>query len=174
MKKIILLITILITFTGCEKQSSLSNENKSNNNISNDVIINELTDKENNKDIYNDDNPIKVALYENNNIVKSYSTTLANFKDISVFEIYYTNIEQVTESNTKKNYLKYYNEYENIDNYKTGFHFSFEADGKKIEHLALDPTSQYAMWPYLYIYLYDYINQEPNTYYSHLEQSNYF
>ena len=73
------------------------------------------------------------------------------------------------QSNTKNNYQKYYNEYEDISNYKTGFYFTFEADGNKIEQLVLDPTAQHAMEPYLYIYLYDDVNQAPGTYYSHLE-----
>ena len=112
---------------------------------------------------------ISINLYENNQIVKSYNTTLSNFKDIAVFDIYYTNEEQVTENNTKANYQKYYNQYNDIDHVKTGFYFSFEADGKKIEQLALDPTAMHSMTPYLYIYLYDDINQEARTYYSHLE-----
>ena len=151
MKKLILILTILFIITGCQEQSI----NKENNQIietNNDEISNiEETQKEN---IYIDDNPIKVALYKDNNIVKSYNTTLSNFKDIAVFDIYYTNIEKVSESNTKDNYLKYYNQYQSINNYKTGFYFTFEADGKKIEHLALVPNSQHAMTPYLYIYLY--------------------
>lgn len=166
MKKIILILTILFIITGCQNQSV----NKDNNQI-NETNSDEITNIEETKEdnIYIDDNPIKIALYENNNIVKSYNTTLSNFKDIAVFDIYYTDIEKVSESNTKDNYLKYYNEYQSIENYKTGFYFTFEADGKKIEHLALDPNSQHAMTPYLYIYLYDDVNQEPYTYYSHLE-----
>lgn len=167
MKKIILFITLLLILTGCQKEKT--NTNKDSNNINNNITINENNNETIETNEYIDDNPIKIALYENNKIVKSYSTTLANFKDIAVFDIYYTNEEQVTGSNTKENYQKYYNQYENIDNYKTGFYFSFEADGKKIEHLALDPNSQHAMTPYLYIYLYDDINQTPGTYYSHLE-----
>lgn len=166
MKKIILIL-IILTITGCnnqQKNNEITNNNEIQNNETNNII-----EEQPKEDIYIDDNPIKIALYENNNIVKSYNTTLSNFKDIAVFDIYYTNIDTVSESNTKDNYLKYYNEYENINNYKTGFYFTFEADGKTIEHLALDPNSQHAMTPYLYIYLYDDVNQEPNTYYSHLE-----
>ena len=38
------------------------------------------------------------------------------------------------------NYQKYYKEYDNIDNYKTGFYISFEAEGKKLEQLVLETT----------------------------------
>lgn len=169
MKRLIIFITIILILTGCQNKKTSNNNNLDNPN-NNEITIDKNVD--NKENIYTDNNPIKVALYENNNIVKSYKTTLSNFKDIAVFDIYYTNIEKVSESNTKDNYLKYYNEYQNIDNYKTGFYFTFEANGKKIEHLALNPSSKHAMTPYLYIYLYDDINQEPNTYYSHLEQSD--
>lgn len=156
MKKTILFITIFLILTGCE--------NKNNSTIK-EISIDE-TIKTN---TYIDNNSIKVALYEDNHIVKSYRTTLDNFKEIAVFNIYYTNKEKLDSTNIKYNYQKYYNEYDNIDNYKTGFYISFEAEGKKIEQLALDPTSKHAMTPYLYIYLYDDINQTEGAFYSHLE-----
>ena len=159
MKKIILLISIFFILTGCQ--------NKEDNTFK-EINIDETIQT----DTYIDDNPIKVALYENNYKVKSYSTTLSNFKEIAVFNIYYTNIDKLDSSNIKYNYQKYYNKYDNIDNYKTGFYITFEAEGKKIEQLALDPTSKHAMTPYLYIYLYDDINQAPGTFYSHLEPND--
>lgn len=165
MKKIFILLTILTIITGCNKKEVVTNKDN-HQDIEKKEENNEETPKAN---IYTDNNPIKVALYENNKIVKSYSTSLSNFKDIAVFDIYFTNDEKVTENNTKSNYLKYYNQYENIENYKTGFHFSLEADGKKIDYLALDPKSKHAMSPYLYIYIYDDVNQKTGTYYNHLE-----
>ena len=170
MKKIILYITIISILTGCNIQNNnqdkkeISNNNQEqSNNETNNKTSEEIIDT------YKDENPVKVALYENNKIVKNYNTTISSYKDIAVFDIYYTNDETTTERNTKSNYQKYYNMYESISNVKNGFYFEFKADGKKIEHLVLDPNSQYAMSPYLYIYLYDDINQAPNTYYSHLE-----
>lgn len=156
MKKIFLLLTFIIILTGCEitKESSFK-EIKIDNTIKNDTYI--------------DDNPIKIALYENDHIIKSYSTTLGNFKEIAVFNIYYTNKESLDSSNIKYNYQKYFNEYKEIENYKTGFYISFEAEESKIEQLVLDPTSKHAMAPYLYIYLYDDVNQATGSFYSHLE-----
>lgn len=156
MKKIIILITLLFLLTGCESKEK---------NTFKEIDIDETIKTDN----YVDNNPIKVALYEKKNKVTSYSTTLGNFKEIAVFNIYYTNIDKLDSSNIKYNYQKYYNKYENIDNYKTGFYISLEADGKKVEQLVLDPTSKHAMEPYLYIYLYDDVNQTPGTFYSHLE-----
>ena len=104
----------------------------SNNVLNNKEISNDNQEQSNNKtneeeiiDTYIDENPVKVALYENNKIVKNYNTTLSNYKDIAVFDIYYTNDEETTERNTKSNYLKYYNMYEFISNVKTGFYFEF-------------------------------------------------
>lgn len=123
-------------------------------------------------DEYIDDNPIKVSLYEGKNKVKKYETTLGNFKDFAVFDIYYTDIDTLDSSNTKSNYKKYYSMYENIDNYKTGFYITFEAEGKTIEKLILDPSAMHSMAPYVYVYLYDDVNQVDGTYYSHLESKD--
>lgn len=167
MKKIILLLSIITILTGCQPNNNLSNETNDKNSISNEVI--EDIQKEPH---YIDDNKVKVSLYEENKKVTSYSTTLTNFKDISTFQVYYTDIDTLENSNIKHNYLKYYNQYENIENHKTGFFISFEAEGKTIEQLILDPSSKHAMTPYLYVYLYDGVNQKDGAYYSHLEPSD--
>lgn len=159
LKKISLLILILLLFSGCHNNSK-------ENNITNTVNTDNITIEE---EKYIDDNPIKVSLYNNYNKINSYSTTLSNFKDIGVFNIYFTNIDNLNSNNIKDNYLKYYNEYKDINDYKIGFYISFYAEDKLIEELILDPSKKHAMTPYLYIYLYDDIHQEPGTYYSHLE-----
>ena len=156
MKKIYIIILILLTLTGC---SNKTNYTYKEINIDNTIKI----------DNYIDDNPIKVGLYQGNQIVKSSNTALGNFKELGIFNVYYTNIEKLDSYNIKYNYQKYANTYENINNYKTGFHISFEADGKTVEQLVLDPTSKHYMEPYLYVYLYDDVNQTPGSFYSHLE-----
>ena len=133
MKKIIILISFLFLLTGClyNKDYNLDTEI----NIDDTIEI----------DQYVDDNPIKVAFYDGKNKIKSYKTTLGNFKDFAIFDIYYTDIDKLDSSYTKYNYKKYYNQYENIDNYKTGFYITFEAEGKTIEKLILDPSQQHSM-----------------------------
>lgn len=162
MKKIIITISLLFILTGCGPTyyEDAINEPISNNQVDENI-------EEENK--YIDNNPIKVALYDDYNKITNYSTTLANFKDIGVFNIYYTDIDKLDSNNIKNNYELYYNQYENIENYKTGFYITFEAEGNKIEQLVLNPNNQHSMTPYLYVYLYDDINQTPGTYYSHLE-----
>ena len=158
MKKILIIITILL-LTGCT--------NKNNDDFKEITIDNTIK-----TDNYIDNNPIEIGIYEDNNLVKNYKTTLSNFKDIAVFNIYYTNKEKLDSTNIKQNYQKYLNNYQNIENYKNGFHISFEAEGKQYEELILDPTSKHKMTPYLYVYLYDDINQLDNSFYSHLETSD--
>ena len=41
-----------------------------------------------------------------------------------------------------------------------------------MESLILDASSTYALQPYMYVYLYDDVNQAPNTYYSHLKKED--
>lgn len=164
MKKIITLITLILILTGC----NINNEKK--NNLSNATNNDEIDIPK--EEIYIDNNNVKIALYQGKNKVTSYSTTLSNFKDIGTFQAYYTDIDSLDSSNIKHNYQKYYNQYENINNHKTGFYISFEAEGKTIEHLILDPTSKHAMTPYLYVYLYDGVNQKDGVYYSHLEKED--
>jgi len=163
-KKIILFISIFFILTGCSLSNDIIKEEVNNQDISNEIDTGILEE-----DSYVDNNPITVSLYDDYNKLSSYSTTLSNFKDIGVFNIYFTDVDKLESSDTKSNYLKYYSEYENIDDYKTGFYISFEVGDKKIEKLILDPNAQHAMTPYLYIYLYDDVNQAPGAYYSHLE-----
>lgn len=119
-----------------------------------------------------DKNPIKIGLYKDNTLVKSASTTLDNNKDIDSYYVYYTNDETLSSNNVKTNYNKYYQEYSNIDEYKTGFYISFEVEEKTIEKTILDASATYSMSPYLFIYLYDDINVADGIWYSHLKQED--
>lgn len=158
MKKILFILTIIL-LTGCTNTKETPYKEI---NIDNTIKIDE----------YIDNNPVEIGIYENTNLVKNYKTTLSNFKDIAVFNIYYTNKEKLDSSNIKYNYQKYLNNYENISNHKNGFYIKYEAEGKIIEELILDPKSMHKMAPYLYVYLYDDINQTPGSFYSHLENSD--
>lgn len=158
MKKILIILTLFLFLTGC------NNTNKTNDKFK-EIFIDDTIKTDN----YVDNNNVKIGIYEGTNLVKSYNTTLSNFKDIAVFNIYYTNKEKLDSSNVKYNYQKYLNNYENIDNHKNGFYITYEAEGKIIEELILDPKSMHKMAPYLYIYLYDDINQIEGSFYSHLE-----
>ncbi len=157
MKKIIFVLTVPLLLTGCfdkveEKEISDNKEEE---------VVEEI-------DSYIDDNPITVGLYINGKLINEYNTTFRNDMDIASFDVYFTNDEDVGSSNTKNNFKKYYNNYENIDNYKIGFYVTFNANGKKYEKVVLDSDCEFALTPYIYLYLYDDIHQPDNTWYSHV------
>jgi len=163
-KKIIQLLTILFILTGCQNNQNIQNNLE-------DIPDNTIPEIK--EEIYIDDNPIKVSLYDGKYKIKdTYETTLKNLKDINVFDVYYTDIDKVESSSSRISYPKYYNQYENIENYKTGFYITFEANNESLDELVLDPSSQYNMNPYLYIYLYDDVNQKKGAYYSHLKMED--
>lgn len=120
------------------------------------------------KDEYQDDNPIIVGLYQKGKLVETFNTTFTNQKDIATFNIVFTNEKDLKSTNLKNNWNKYYQKYENIDKYKIGFLIEMEANGKKLENLVLDPSSQHKLDPYLYVYLYDGIHQKDGAKYTHL------
>ena len=158
MKKILLLIIPILILTSCTKEKETST------NIPN-IDINETpTVKE-----YKDDNPIKVALYQNGKKVTTYKTVRQNWTDLGVFEVCFSDKDNLESESTKYNFKKYYETYENIDKYKIGFQLEFETtDDKSIDLRILAPTEMYGASPYMYNYLYDDIHEEDGAWYSHL------
>lgn len=161
MKKI-LFILIFLLLTGC------SNENKEEIKRI-DELINDPKEEEVIPQ-YVDTNPIKVGLYKNGKLVKEYNTKFQDRKDIAVFDIVYSNLDDLGSTNLKNNWYKYYNEYTDIKEYKTGFYLSFETSEKKYESLIKDPSKQHDLHPYLYYYLYDGVHATGR--YSHLEMKD--
>ncbi len=161
--KYILIIILVITLTGC-KNKELKNGKKI------DKIEEKIATPE--ESTYKDENPIKVGLYQNNKLVKEITFTKANHKEIGTYNAYYTNKDKVESNSVKDNWYRYYKQYDDIKDYKTGFYVSFEVDGKKYEETVLDPSSKHKLTPYLYIYLYDSYNYKPGTTYTHLETND--
>lgn len=155
MKKILIIISLLL-LTACSNQSNSPKNIDLDKQL--DISIN----------TYQDNNPITIGLYEDEHLIKDYHVKLTNMKDITVFNIYYTNQDPLENNYIKYNWNKYYKNYENIDKYKIGFIISFEAEGKLYKEQILTPDCEYIFAPYLYIYLYDDINQPNGSWYSHL------
>jgi len=155
MKKIFLFI-IMILLVGCGKEV---HEEKA-----------EITPKEEIKEPeeekYVDDNPITVGLYYKGKLVHDFKSNYKGRTDIATFNIVFTNEENLGSTNVKSNWKKYYDKYENIDDYKIGFLIEMEANGQKLENLLLDPSNQHKLNPYLYAYLYDGIHAQGR--YTHL------
>lgn len=165
MKKIIYII-ILLLIVGCSLNTTESKE---------ELKENKVIEKEEPK--YVDDNPIKLGLflydnnYHNKSVIKDayYADFIPN-TDIGSFEVFLTSDEVVEGSSFKDIWNKYYNMYENIDNYKIGFNIKFMLyDGTSYESNILEPDI-YKYSDYFYIYLYDDIHQKDGAFYSHLEE----
>ena len=162
MKKYLLLLLIPLLI-GCQKEE-IKEEQKEKVEEPTHIVQEEEEDK------YVDTNPIKVGLYKDGKLIKEINNKFQDGKDIAILDIVYSNDEKLISTNIKKNWNKYYNQYENIKEYKTGFYFSFETNEKKYENLMLDPSSQYKLDPYLYAYLYDGIHATGR--YSHLKMQD--
>lgn len=166
MKRVLALVFILL-LCGC-------NVNKTTN-----EVVEEPTNEsqEETKDVYVDDNPIKLGIFEANNNYKNkhviedaYYCDFNNLEDIASFEVYFTDDKEISGRNQKEIFNKYYNTYTNIDDYKIGYNIKFIlSDGTDFNGNFLEPDI-YKFGAYFYVYLYDDINQPDYTYYSHLEE----
>lgn len=167
MKKIIIIGLLLLT--GC----SINEKKETINEIENDDS--RKVEKETVPD-YIDDNPIKLGLflydnnYHNKEVLEdAYYTDFISGKDIGSFEVFLTDDKVVDGSSFKNVWNKYYNNYEDITNYKIGFNVKFMLyDGNHYSSNFLSPDI-FRYNEYFYVYLYDDIHQEDGKIYSHLE-----
>ena len=165
MKKYIVIVLCLFLLVGCSKKEEIVNDNIEEKG--------EETITEEPKDEYIDDNQIKVGLYMNGKLMNEYNKSFIANADIASFDVYFTNETDVGSSNTKNNFNKYYQNYSGIEKYKIGYYVSFESDGKKHEKVVLDPDVEFALSPYIYLYLYDDIHQPDGSWYSHVTKEEF-
>ena len=161
MKRIFILSLLLLCF-GCTDKEIKKVEDALSNSITN--MYQETP--------YVDDNPITVGLYYQGKLVKDFYGQYKDDHDLATFNIVYTNDKDLGGTNVKKNWNKYYSKYKNIDDYKIGFLMEFEANGKKLENLILDPSAKYKTSPYIYIYLYDGVHKRDGAWYTHLDMKD--
>ena len=169
MKKLIILSLSLLT--------ACSIINNSDNKVEN--ITDKSKEKEEDIITYTDDNPIKLGLflydnnYHNKEVIKdTYYANFVSGTDIGSFEVFLTSDEIIDGNKFKDTWNKYYNMYDNIDNYKIGFNIKFMLNnGTSYEGNILEPDI-YKFGNYFYIYLYDDIHQADGAFYSHLESMN--
>lgn len=166
MKRKIGLLFLILLLSAC----GINNENE-------EAIKEEKNDTElENKEIYVDDNPIKLSLflYDNNyhnknRIEETYYTDFKSGVDIGSFEVLLTDDSVIDGKSFKDAWNKYYSGYENIDDYKVGFNIKFMLyDGTNYNSNYLEPDN-YRYGEYFYTYLYDDIHQVDGAFYSHLE-----
>ncbi len=164
MKRFLLLIVILLFICGC----SNTTKGLDNNNTTyeeNEKIISD-TPK------YVDENPLVVGLYKNGKLIDDYNVNIKPSTDIGVFDVYFTNENNVYSTNTKYNFNKYASNYENINKYKIGFQVSFVTDNGEVTKVITGPKDMYVLSPYIFNYLYDDVHQTDGAWYSHLEEKD--
>ena len=173
MKKIIILFIFLLLLTGCNKLVKEDNQKEINNDQNNNQINSDLEEN-----IYQDTNPIKIALYEGTNgsysRVDTFYSKMEALKDIGLFSIILSQDKKVTGNNIKGLYKDYSSQYENFSNYKIGYHIAFSLkDGTMLSETILKPLtfSKFSFSDYLYVWLYDDINN--SGFYSHIEEDEY-
>lgn len=170
MKKILIILFGILFLSGC---SSTGQVEPIKDNIGND-------NEEETKEEYKDDNPIKVGLFladdsnyhNKSKLVDTYYTNFTSGVDIGSFEVFFTGDNVIDGSRFKDTWNKYYNMYDNIEDYKVGFNIKFILkDGTNYNGNFLEPDI-YKFGDYFYVYLYDDINQTDGAFYSHLEEMN--
>lgn len=159
-KKIIILLISVVLLTSCSKEI----ENAHQKEVIQEKVENDYVDP------YIDNNPITLGLYQNKSgtktLINSLDSPLIIYQDIASFEVYYTNELTIT-GNQKTLWNNYYNQYQNINNYKIGYYISFDTQSGKIEKTILNPSDVESFFDYIQIYLYDDINQN-SSWYSHI------
>ncbi len=160
MKKIFL-VFIMLLLVGCKKEDKEEIERIEK--LINDPKPTPTISKE---PEYIDTNPITVGLYKDKKLVKEYNGKFTDGKDLAIFNVVFSNDENLGNDSFKNIWKKYYDKYENIDEYKIGFEIEFEVNGEKQNNVMLDPKNQHKLHPYLYMYLYDDIHN--SGYYSHV------
>ena len=155
MKKIkLIILVVFLLISGCTKEEVVE-EHK-------EPIV-----KEEVKDTYIDNNPIKLGIFLSNNnyynkevIEDTYYTSLTNGVDIGSFEVFLT--DDKTISGTK---------FKDINKYKIGYNIGYTLkDSTSYNSTFLEPDI-FRYSKYFYIYFYDDVNA-PNGFYSHLESIN--
>lgn len=181
MKKTILsIIIILIATLGYFtigyylKDSKLQNTNPT---IKEQNIPNNDIEPENGK--YIDNNPIKLGLYKNygrgkeRELITEYSTTWQYHKDISSFEVYYTNESLIPGTRQIETFDTYQNNYSNIENYRIGYIINFLTNEQEINKMILSPKDTEEFYENLEVYLYDDYHRTPGVWYSHTTEEEF-
>jgi hypothetical protein len=177
MKKIILIIIAILIVGGVIILCNIPN-NKENNNTNNKIIKEEEKEDIKEEPKYVDNNPIILGLYKNyrngspRKLIKEYTAKWVYHKDISSFEVYYTNEEEITNNNQIKTFDLYKDKYENIDNYKIGYIINFNINDEVINKTIISPKDVEEFYDYLEIYLYDDYHRS-GGWYSHTTESEF-
>ncbi len=127
---------------------------------------------------YVDNNPIKLGLYKNYKngsnrvLVNEYEEVWTYHKDISSFEVYYTQEEKISGGKQISVFDNYKNNYENIDDYRIGYILNFSINDEEVTKTILSPIDAEEYNNYLEVYLYDDYHRN-GEWYSHTTEEEY-
>lgn len=180
MKKILIILIICFIPMGIYTYINFDNNNTNNNDkdaaIKKDNIKSDLTEE---LETYKDENPIKLGLYKyygrnkDRKLITEYTAPWTYHKDISSFEVFYTNEESINGNYLQDTFKEYLNTYTNIENYKIGYIISFITINGEINKTILSPTDTEEFFNYLEVYLYDDYHREKGVWYSHTTEEEY-
>ncbi len=172
MKKIVLIMLILSMLTGCTKNKEQPNDDVDEKR--------EVEQPKQEEEKYIDNNPIGLSFYMyygqniNRKRLETYQAPFVIGQDLCSLEIYYTK-DDVLDINSQKNlWNQYYQNYNNIDNYKIGYKISFTTiNNENISKYILSPKDTDEVFNYIQLYLYDDINVQDGAWYSHITEEEY-
>lgn len=130
------------------------------------------------KSKYIDNNPIKLGLYKyyssskNRELISEYQSNWEYHKDISSFEVFFTQESSIPSQKIAKLFDTYRNNYENIDNYRIGYIIEFNTIDTNINKTVISPKDTEEFFDYLEIYLYDDYHRT-GGWYSHTTESEF-
>lgn len=181
-KKLMLIIIVLLIIGLTSFSIYYMNENlekkPTNNTNKNQKPVLEDKDKED-EDEFIDNNPIVLGLYKyygkakNRELIQEYVAPWEYHKDISSFEVFYTNDLEINNKWLPTTFDEYKNNYEDIDNYRIGYIIEFSTINENIKKTILTPKDTEDFFKYLEVYLYDDYHRQNGVWYSHTTENEF-
>ena len=174
MKKVVIIIILLcVLLVGISPLIKTKLFNKIDDNKEGEEVI-----KEEEEDTYIDDNKIILGLYKDYHngkervLIKEYESNFEYHKDISSFEVYYTNEESISNESQIKLFDRYKDNYENVLDYRIGYKVSFNTVDGTVSKTVLSPKDTNDFYNILEVYLYDDYHRN-GGWYSHTTEEEF-
>ena len=174
MKKVVIIIILLcVLLVGISPLIKTKLFNMIDDNKEGEEVI-----KEEEEDTYIDDNKIILGLYKDYHngkervLIKEYESNFEYHKDISSFEVYYTNEESISNESQIKLFDRYKDNYENVLDYRIGYKVSFNTIDGMVSKTVLSPKDTNDFYNILEVYLYDDYHRN-GGWYSHTTEEEF-
>ena len=181
MKKILICIFIILSilvgltlFNNSKDKVEVANKNNIENSTD---IMNEA--ETNNSNTYFDTNPITLGIYlydktTNKRYLADETTDKWTYhNDIHEFNVIFTQKKEIEGSPTRECFPKYMNNYNNISDYRTGFHIKFKTEDEVFDKTIISPKDVDDFFEYLEVYLYDGYHRAKGEWYSHTTEEEF-